>query len=36
LIGQYQKTKEGTIDLEIVYPFEFATANFIYPFPGWD
>lgn len=35
LIGQYQKTKEGKIDLEIVYPFELASANFIYPFPGW-
>jgi branched-chain amino acid transport system substrate-binding protein len=35
LIGQYQKTKDGKIDLEIVYPFELATANFIYPFPGW-
>ncbi len=35
LIGQYQLTKEGKIDLEIVYPFDLATANFIYPFPGW-
>lgn len=35
LIGQYQLTKEGKIDLEIIYPFDFATANFIYPFPGW-
>lgn len=35
LIGQYQKTKEGKIDLEIIYPFELATANMIYPFPGW-
>lgn len=35
LIGQYQKTKEDKIDLEIVYPFELATANMIYPFPGW-
>jgi branched-chain amino acid transport system substrate-binding protein len=35
LIGQYQKTKDGKIDLEIVYPFELATANFTYPFPGW-
>ncbi|NWF93385.1 MAG: ABC transporter substrate-binding protein [Syntrophaceae bacterium] len=34
LIGQYQ-WKEGKIDLEIVYPFDLATANFIYPFPGW-
>ena len=35
LIGQYQLTKEGKIDLEIIYPFELATANMIYPFPGW-
>jgi branched-chain amino acid transport system substrate-binding protein len=35
LIGQYQSTKEGKIDLEIIYPFELATANMIYPFPGW-
>jgi len=35
LIGQYQKTKEGKIDLEIIFPFDLATANCIYPFPGW-
>jgi branched-chain amino acid transport system substrate-binding protein len=34
LIGQYQ-LKEGKIDLQIVYPFDLATADFIYPFPGW-
>ena len=34
LIGQYQ-WKEGKIDLEIIYPFDLATANMIYPFPGW-
>jgi len=34
LIGQYQ-LKEGKIELEIIYPFELATANMIYPFPGW-
>jgi branched-chain amino acid transport system substrate-binding protein len=34
LIGQYQM-KEGKIDLEIIYPFDLATANMIYPFPGW-
>jgi hypothetical protein len=28
-------TKEGKIELEIVYPFDLATTNFIYPFPGW-
>ncbi|HOE16975.1 MAG TPA: ABC transporter substrate-binding protein [Syntrophorhabdaceae bacterium] len=35
LIGQYQKTTDGKVSLEIVYPFDLATANFIYPFPGW-
>lgn len=35
LIGQYQKDKEGKLVLEIVYPFDVATANMIYPFPGW-
>jgi branched-chain amino acid transport system substrate-binding protein len=33
LIGQYQKTRDGKIDLEIVYPFNLATASMIYPFP---
>ena len=33
LIGQYQKGADGKIDLEIVYPFNVATANMIYPFP---
>jgi branched-chain amino acid transport system substrate-binding protein len=35
LIGQYQAQKDGKIDLEIIYPFDLATANMIYPFPGW-
>lgn len=35
LIGQYQKTADGKVSLEIVYPFDLATASFIYPFPGW-
>lgn len=30
LIGQYQKE-----ELEVAYPFDLATANMIYPFPGW-
>ena len=34
LIGQYQ-WKDGKISLEIIYPFDLATANMIYPFPGW-
>ena len=35
LIGQYQKDKDGKLVLEIVYPFDVATANMIYPFAGW-
>jgi len=34
LIGQYQ-WKEGKVELEIIYPFDLATANMLYPFPGW-
>jgi branched-chain amino acid transport system substrate-binding protein len=34
LIGQYQ-WKEGKANLEIIYPFDLATANMVYPFPGW-
>ncbi len=34
LIGQYQ-WKGGKVELEIIYPFDLATANMIYPFPGW-
>jgi len=34
LIGQYQ-WKDGKAELEIIYPFGLATANMIYPFPGW-
>jgi len=32
LIGQYQKEKDGTLVLEIVYPFDVATADMIFPF----
>jgi branched-chain amino acid transport system substrate-binding protein len=35
LIGQYQKGKDGKIGLEIVYPFDVASADMIYPFPQW-
>lgn len=35
LIGQYQKQKDGTIGLEIVYPFDVSSADMIYPFPKW-
>ena len=33
LIGQYQKGSDGKIGLEIVYPFDVASADMIYPFP---
>jgi branched-chain amino acid transport system substrate-binding protein len=35
IIGQYQKDKAGEIVLEIVYPFDVATADMIYPFKGF-
>jgi branched-chain amino acid transport system substrate-binding protein len=35
MIGQYQKGKDGKINLEIVYPFELATADMIFPIKGW-
>ena len=35
LIGQYQKQKDGTVGLEIVYPFYVSSADMIYPFPKW-
>ena len=35
LIGQYQKGPDGTVGLEIVYPFDVTTADMIYPFPQW-
>lgn len=36
MIGQYQYHADtGQVTLEIVYPFEFATAPMVYPFPGW-
>ena len=34
LIGQYQM-KDGKLGLEIVYPFDVATADMIYPFKGY-
>ncbi len=33
VINQYQGWPGGK--LQVVYPFEFATADLIYPFPGW-
>jgi len=33
LIGQYQKGPDGQIGLQIVYPFDVASADMIYPFP---
>jgi branched-chain amino acid transport system substrate-binding protein len=35
LIGQYQKGADGNIKLEIVYPFDVASADMIYPFPQY-
>jgi len=35
LIGQYQKNADGQIVLEIVYPFDVASAEMIYPFPKY-
>lgn len=35
LIGQYQKGADGQIGVEIVYPFDVASADMIYPFPQW-
>ena len=34
LIGQYQM-KDGKVGLEVVYPFDIATAPMIYPFQGY-
>lgn len=34
LIGQYQK-EGGKLALEIIYPFDVATANMIFPFAGY-
>jgi len=37
MIGQYQYHPEsGEVTLEIVYPFDAATADMVFPFPGWD
>jgi branched-chain amino acid transport system substrate-binding protein len=33
LVGQYQKGSDGKIGLEIIYPFDVASADMIYPFP---
>jgi branched-chain amino acid transport system substrate-binding protein len=35
MIGQYQKGKDGKMTLEIVYPFDLATADMIFPVKGW-
>ncbi len=35
MIGQYQKDKSGNIVLQVVYPFDLATADMIYPFKGF-
>jgi branched-chain amino acid transport system substrate-binding protein len=35
IIGQYQWDKKGNIVLEVIYPFDVATANMVYPFKGF-
>ncbi len=35
IIGQFQKDKSGEIALEIIYPFDLATADMIYPIKGF-
>lgn len=35
LIGQYQKGPDGKMVMEIVYPFDVASADMIYPFKGF-
>jgi branched-chain amino acid transport system substrate-binding protein len=35
LIGQYQKAKDGSLVLEIVYPFDVSSADMIFPFKGF-
>ena len=35
LIGQYQKGPDGAVGLEIIYPFDVASADMIYPFPAY-
>lgn len=35
IIGQFQKDKSGETALEIVYPFDLATADMIYPIKGF-
>jgi branched-chain amino acid transport system substrate-binding protein len=37
MIGQWQLAPgEEVPHLEAVYPFEYSTADFIYPFPKWE
>jgi branched-chain amino acid transport system substrate-binding protein len=33
LIGQYQKQADGSIGLEIIYPFDVSSADMIFPMP---
>lgn len=35
LIAQYQKGPDGKVEMEIVYPFDVATKDMIYPFKGF-
>jgi branched-chain amino acid transport system substrate-binding protein len=33
LIGQYQKQADGSVGLEIIYPFDVSSADMIFPMP---
>ena len=35
LIGQYQKQPDGSVGLEIVYPFDVSSADMIFPMPKY-
>ncbi|NOY86458.1 MAG: ABC transporter substrate-binding protein [Deltaproteobacteria bacterium] len=35
LIGQYQKQADGSMGLEIIYPFDVSSADMIFPLPGF-
>ena len=35
VIAQYQKNKKGDIVAQIVFPFDMATSDLIYPFKSW-
>jgi branched-chain amino acid transport system substrate-binding protein len=35
LIGQYQKQADGSVGLEIIYPFDVSSADMIFPMPQY-